>query len=62
MVKESITKDQSKKLAKQAGSKTGKLKKKHIKRLKKEAREGRIDTESSRSFNLAELARLGLYE
>lgn len=62
MTKESITKNQSKKLAKQAGSKTGKLKKKHIRRLKKEVREGILDIESSRSFNLAELARLGLYE
>ena len=62
MNKESITKNQSRKLAKLAGSRNGKLKKKHINRLKKEAREGRMDTESLRSFNMRELMELGLYE
>lgn len=62
MNKESITKNQSKKLAELAGSRNGKLKKKHINRLKKEVREGRIDIESLRSFNMRELMELGLYE
>lgn len=62
MTNNTITKSQAKKLAKMAGSKTGKLKKKHIKKLKDEVRRGVLDLETDRSFNLGELAKLGLYE
>ena len=58
-----ISKSQAEKLAKIAGSKTGKLKKKHIRRLKAEARKDNPYLENSNKvIGINELMKLGLYD